>query len=188
MLARWLTIWCCLLGFSVRLAEGQTLLSLPSITPGTEQTQLVYNGDFQSQGPLLNGAYPSPTGWSRAADMFTGAGVNTVPTDQSVVALARVDGGAPVCMYSRTVNLLPNTDYVLSAYLWNMGDSANHVTTVVDFNDAPQEPQLTLSWSNPDADQGYFAYRSFNTVNTGASVLVRVFYDGFAGTGATAAY
>ena len=65
---------------------------------------------------------------------------------------------------------MPNTDYVLSAYLWNMGEAANHVTTVVDFNDAPQEPQLTLSYSDANADQGYFVYRSFNTANTGSNV------------------
>jgi hypothetical protein len=33
--------------------------------------------------------------------MFAGAGINTVPTDESVVALAQVNSGAPVCMYSR---------------------------------------------------------------------------------------
>jgi hypothetical protein len=77
---------------------------------------------------------------------------------------------------------------VLSAYLWNMGDAANHVTVVVDFNDAPQEPQLTLYRSDPNADQGYFVYRGFNTANTGVSLLLRVFYDGFAGTGTAAAY
>jgi len=151
MLARWLTICGCLLWLSPRLAEGQTLQKLSSVIPGTERTQLVYNGDFQSQGPLVNGAYPSPAGWARVADMFAGAGIHAVPADESVAGLAQVDGGAPACMYSRAVNLLPNTDYVLSAYLWNMGDAANHVTTAVDFNDAPQEPQLTLYCSHANA-------------------------------------
>jgi hypothetical protein len=171
-----------------RLAEGQTLQRLFSVIPGTERAQLVYNGDFQSQGPLVNGAYPSPVGWTQEADIFAGAGINAVASDESVVALAQVDGGAPVGMYSRRVNLLPNTDYVLSAYLWNMGDASNHVTVVVDFNDAPQEPQLTLYWSHANAEQGYFVYRGFNTANTGVSLLLRVFYDGFTGTGAAAAY
>jgi hypothetical protein len=48
------------------LAECQTLLELSSIIPGTEQTQLVYNGAFQFQGELVNGAYPFPAGWIRA--------------------------------------------------------------------------------------------------------------------------
>ncbi|MCX6917298.1 MAG: hypothetical protein NT167_30385, partial [Verrucomicrobia bacterium] len=132
MLARWLTIFGCLILLFTRLAEGQTLQRLSSVIPGTERAQLVYNGDFQSQGLLVNGAYPSPAGWTRAADMFTGVGANAVATDESVVALAQVNGSAPVCMYSRRVNLLPNTEYVRSAYLWNMGDAANHVTVVID--------------------------------------------------------
>ena len=188
MLSRWLTIFGCLLLLFTRLVEGQTRQRLSSVIPGTERTQLDYNGDFQSQGPLVNGGYPFPVGWTRAADIFAGAGINAVATDERVVALAQVNGSAPVCMYSRRVNLLPNTDYVLSAYLWNMGDAANHVTVVVDFNDAPQEPQLTLYWSDPNADQGYFVYRGFSTANTGVSLLLRVFYDGFTGNGTAAAY
>ena len=89
---------------------------------------------------------------------------------------------------TRTLTLQPATDYVLSAYLWNMGDSVNHVTTVIDMNDAPGEPQITLAYGNANADQGYFAYRSFNTTNTGTTVTLRVFYDGLAGTGAAANY
>jgi hypothetical protein len=101
MPARWLTIFGCLLWFSTRLAESQTLLKLSTIIPGTERTQLVCNGDFQSQGPLVNGAYASPDGWRRVADMFASAGVNAAQTDESVVALAQVNGSAPVCMCSR---------------------------------------------------------------------------------------
>jgi hypothetical protein len=169
-------------------AQAQTLLKLSTITPGTENVQLIYNGDFQLQGPPQPSGYPNPVGWVRQADMFTGPGANLVPTDSAVVALAFLSNAAPVGSYQRVINLQPATDYVLSAYLWNMGDSANHVTTVVDMNDAPGEPQITLSYANANADQGYFAYRSFNTTNTGATVTLRVFYDGLAGTGAAASY
>jgi hypothetical protein len=68
-----------------------------------------------------------------------------VPVNSSVAARGHVDGGAPVSLYQRTVNLEPNTVYYLSAYMWNMGDSANHVNTVVDLNDAPFEAQLSLN-------------------------------------------
>jgi len=169
-------------------AAAQTSLKLSNIIPGTENVQLVYNGDFQFQGPTANGEHPFPIGWSRAGDMFAGAGANMVPANAGSVARANVDGGAPVSMYQRTVNLLPNTDYVLSAYLWNMGDEANHVTTVIDMNDAFQEPQVTLSYSDPGADQGYFVYRSFNTSDTGPGITLRAFYDGFAGTGASPSF
>jgi hypothetical protein len=180
--------WVWLSWLSAATLTAQTLVSLSSIIPGSERVQLVYNGDFQTQGPPVSGAYPYPVGWTRAADMFCGAGLNAQAVDGGVVARAHVDGGAAVGMYSRTVQLLPNTDYVLSAYLWNMGDAANHVTAVVDFADAPQEPQLALYWSNASADQGYFVYRTFNTADTGSTVLLRVFYDGLAGNGAAAAY
>ena len=169
-------------------APAQTRLRISTITPGTESVQLVYNGDFQFQGPTVNAEHPYPIGWSRAGDMFAGPGSNMAAINSGVVARAHVDGGAPVSLYQRTINLEPNTTYVLSAYLWNMGDGANHVTTVIDMNDVFNEPQITLNSSDADADQGYFVYRSFNTADTGTAVTLRAFYDGFAGTGTAAAY
>jgi hypothetical protein len=156
--------------------------------PGSENTQLVYNGDFQFQGPTVNNDHPFPIGWTRVADMFTGPGINMVAADDGVVARGHVDGGAPASLYQRIINLEPNTAYVLSAYLWNMGDAANHVTTVIDMNDVFQEPQITLSYADPNADQGHFVYRSFNTTDTGNNLTLRAFYDGRVGTGAKAAY
>src|ERR1035437_5938433 len=160
---------------------AQTQLKLSTITPGTESVQLVYNGDFQMQGPLTSNNHPSPHGWTRPADMFAGPGTHLVQTDGGVAALAYLSNAAPVGTYSRTITLQPATDYVLSAYMWNMGDSANHVTTVIDMSDAPGEPQMTLSYGSANADQGYFVYRSFNTTTTGITVTLRVFYDGLAG-------
>jgi len=175
----------CGLQFS---AVAQTKLKLSAIRPGTEQTQLIPNGDFQFQGPAVSGIYPNPTGWSRSGDMFAVAGSNTVPLNGGIVAQAQMLSGAPASVYSQTVTLEPATAYVLSGYLWNMGDSANHVNTVIDFNDAPGEPQVVLSWSDSEADKGYFVYRSFNTSTTGTNVTVRVFYDGLVGTGAAGSY
>jgi len=169
-------------------AESQTLLKLSTITPGTERVQLVANGDFQAPGPIIANRYPSPDGWSRQGDVFVGSGTNMVTANKGIVARGHVDQGAPVGLYQRTVSLLPNTEYVLSGYLWNMGNAANHVTAVFDLNDAPLEPQVTLSYSAPNADQGYFVCRYFNTTNTGTNVTVRAFYDGFIGAGTAPAY
>jgi hypothetical protein len=94
----------------------------------------------------------------------------------------------PAIGYIQTVTLEPATAYVLSAYLWNMGAGTNRVNTVVDFSDAPSEPQLLLTAGNSDAAEGYFVYRSFNTSNTGTNVTVRVFYDGLTGIGSAPAY
>ena len=101
--------------------------------------------------------------------MFADPGTNMAAANNGVVARALVNGGASVCQYQRTITLQPATDYILSAYLWNLGDAANHVTTVIDMNDAPGEPQITLSYSDANADQGYFVYRSFNTTTTGTN-------------------
>jgi hypothetical protein len=166
-------------------ALAQTKLRLANIIPGTENVQLVQNGDFQFQGTATEtNTHPFPTGWTRQADIFADPGTNMVLPNSGVVARALVNGGAAVCQYRRTVRLDPNTDYVLSAYLWNMGEAANRVTTVIDLNDAPQEPQITLSYSEANADQGYFVYRSFSTSNTGSNVTLRAFYDSRVGTGA----
>ncbi len=169
-------------------ASSQTLLKISTIIPGTENVQLVYNGDFQLQGPLVNNEHPFPIGWTRIGDMFAGPGINMGSVHAGVVARGHVDGGAPASLYQRVINLEPNTSYVLSAYLWNMGDGANHVTTVIDMNDVSQEPQITLSYSDSNAEQGYFVYRSFNTADTGSTITLRAFYDGLANSGAAAAY
>jgi hypothetical protein len=167
---------------------GQTMLKLSSIKPGTEQVQLIPNGDFQSQGGASGTNYPSPTGWSRSGDMYAMQGVNMVSYDAGVVAQAQLTSGSPVSLYSQPVLLEPATAYIFSAYLWNMGDSANHVNTVIDFNDVSGEPQVVLGATDSEADKGYFVYRSFNTSTTGTNILVRAFYDGLVGTGAAAAY
>ncbi len=170
-------------------AEAQTRLRLSTIIPGTENVQLVANGDFQSQGTVTStNTHPFPTGWARLADMFADPGTNMVPFNNGVVARALVNNGASVCKYQRTLTLLPATDYVLSAYLWNLGDAANHVTTVIDLNDATGEPQMTLAYSDANADLGYFIYRSFNTSTTGTNITLRIFYDSLVGTGAASKY
>ena len=182
------SITCALFVVPGLTALAQTTkLKLANIIPGTENVQLVQNGDFQFQGPATaTNTHPFPTGWTRVGDIFADPGTNMVQPNAGVVARALVNGGAPVGQYRRVISLAPNTDYVLSAYLWNMGEAANRVTTVIDLNDAPGEPQITLSYSDATADQGYFAYRSFNTGTTGSNVTLRVFYDGLTGAGAMA--
>jgi hypothetical protein len=169
-------------------ASAQTRLRLTTLAPGTEKVQLVYNGDFQFQGPLITNNHPWPTGWDRLADMFVGPGTNVVAANLGVVAKAFVNNNAPVCKYERSITLEANTAYVLSGYFWNFGDALNHVTTVIDFNDAPAEPQIILNYTDLEAAQGYFVYRSFNTTDTGSNVTLRVFYDAFTGAGAAPAY
>ncbi len=110
-----------------------------------------------------------------------------VRSDNGIVAKGYVTSGATVSLRQRQVILEPATDYVLSAYMWNFGDAANYVNTVMDFNDAPGEPQLTL-YAGAEADQGYFIYNYFNTSVTGTNLTLRAFYDGLTGTGTSSAY
>lgn len=171
------------------VVQAQTRVRLSTLIPGTEQVQLVQNGDFQFQGPEVNNSHPDPTGWNRQAGMFVGPGTNTVQMNGGSVAFAQVTASSPASgLYLRTVRLEPNTAYVLSAYLWNFGNAANHVTTVVDFSDAYNEPQMILACTDSEADQGYFVYRSFNTADTGTNITLRVFYDGLTGSGASPIY
>ena len=184
-----LFLFAWLLWLASGSAQAQTKLKLANIIAGTENVQLVCNGDFQFQGPATaTNTHPVPTGWTRVGDIFADPGTNMAQPNAGVVARALINGGAPVGQYRRVISLAPNTDYVLSAYVWNLGDAANRVTTVIDLNDAAQEPQCTLSYSDPNADQGYFVYRSFNTGITGSNVTLRVFYDGLTGSGSASEY
>lgn len=177
-----------LLCVNVTMGKAQNSLPVSGIIPGTEKVQLVYNGDFQFQGPAVTNAHPTPVAWTRGADMFVGPGKNMVKANNGVVAQALVNGKATVCYYQRTINLSPKTEYVLSAYMWNMGDADNNVIAVIDLNDAPEEPQVTLNYTDEDADQGYFVYNSFNTAKTGTNVALRIFYESPVGKGAAVKY
>src|ERR1051325_6725365 len=88
-------------------AFAQTKLKLSTIKPGTERVQLINNGDFQFQGPLVGSNYPFPTGWSSSVDMFANAGTNMVSVNNGVVARGQVNSGAPATGFSQTVSLEP---------------------------------------------------------------------------------
>ncbi len=172
----------------VKPAVAQTKLRLSTIKPGTERVQLINNGDFQFQGPLGGTNYPSPSGWSGFGDIFANAGSNMVSFDNGVLCRAQLDSSSSVSLLSQTITLEPATAYVFSGYLWNMGNSTNHVSVNMDMNDVFNEPQITLAYTDSQADKGYFVYRIFNTTFTGTNVTVRVFYDGFTGTGTAPGY
>ena len=176
-----------LMTLSALVVHAQSSIKLSSLTLGTEWTQPVTNGDFQAQGPLVGGRHPNPTGWSGFGDIFADAGTSMVKACNEVVAKGYTTGGGTVALRQRTVILEPATEYVLSGYLWNFGDATNYVNAVVDFNDAPGEPQLTL-YAGGAADQGCFICRYFNTAVTGTNLILRVFYDGLTGTGTAAKY
>src|SRR5439155_7953864 len=93
-----------LITFSLSHAQA-TKLKLGAVIPGTENVQLVYNGDFQFQGPLITNSHPFPVGWTRQADMFADPGTNLVIQNNGVVARAVVNTGSAVSKYQRTITL-----------------------------------------------------------------------------------
>jgi hypothetical protein len=166
-----------------------TAAALQDIQPGTESVALVPNGGFEDPGneePAGSGLHPDPGSWSRFSDVFAAASlVESPPSTGAYLARGHVDGGQDAAGYVLWLTLEPDTEYVLSAYLWNFGDADNFVLANVDLNDAPNEAQLSLgpdAWS-PGASSGYFVYANFDTQDTGTEVLVRAFYDSRSGSG-----
>src|SRR4051794_8956966 len=81
-------------------AFAQTKLKLTTLKPGTERVQLINNGDFQFQGPLVGTNYPFPSGWSSSVDMYANAGSNMVAMNSGVVARAQVNSSAGATGFS----------------------------------------------------------------------------------------
>jgi hypothetical protein len=188
-LARSWLVWAAaatgLLSIPVDPVSAQTTkLRLSTIKPGTEQVQLIHNGDFQFPGPLVGTNYPSPTGWSGSGNAEIGTGSNVVAYNNGVVLQAHTNNPSGVSRFNQTVTLEPATAYVCSGYLWNFGDATNHANVNVDLDDVAGDPQMTLVYTDTQADKGYFVYRSFNTSTTGTNLTLRLFYDGITGTGA----
>jgi len=104
----------------------------------------------------------------------------TVPNDSSQVANFHIDGGG-VGNYNQQLNLLPNTEYVLSAYMWHLGGAPDYVGQVeIDLNDSFGEPNdgggsIRIDQSNPNANDGYFVSGTFNTADTGTTPFLRIF-------------
>src|SRR5688572_12223746 len=176
------------------LANNGTQLPLNSIQAGTEQTSsaVVTNGTFESPGA----PGPAATGWDRVDDMSVGAPLPVLPNPPSVLGNFTARGAAEGAKYSQNVTLLPNTDYVISAYVWNYGipgppphndlspgDLA--VVELVDVDNAFNTAGIILepiALDNGDADNGYFVYEPFNSNQFPAGAILEVEVD-LEGTG-----
>jgi lysophospholipase L1-like esterase len=144
---------------------GVIKLKLADIAPGTENVRLIANGDFESSA---SGNDALPFGWNRFGNMFYNghAGISVPASLGTNSARIHIDGGN-AGNYNQTIPLTPNTDYVLGAYLWHLGDSTHTGTVELDLNDKPYEPNdgggsISISQDDTDADQGYFVYALFN--------------------------
>jgi hypothetical protein len=158
--------------FRLKLSTGGIL--------GPNDVVLIANGDFEN----------GKSNWSyMLGDMSVGgvpAGLSVPVGVGNAVARASMAKNNTVGMYSQLVSLKGNTAYVLSAYIWILGNNNHKVdVAVVDLDDAGLgspygiwEGQLTLSINNPGADGGYFVYSPFRTAPNTKLVTVRIFYTG----------
>ena len=126
--------------------------------------------------------------------MSVGAPLPALPNPPSVLGSFTVRGGLEGAKYSQSVTLMPSTDYVISAYIWNYGipgppphndltpgDLA--VVELVDVDRAFNTAGIILepiALDNGDADNGYFVHQSFNSSQfpNGAILEVEVDLEG----------
>ncbi|MHB0998131.1 MAG: glycosyl hydrolase family 28-related protein [Armatimonadota bacterium] len=145
-------------------------IPISQIQPGTEVVDLLPNGDFSTIGT-------DQKRWSRWGDAYVEK--SPVKTWKSSVALAKPgilksqNGG-----YQRKLKLKPNTEYVLSGYIWNQSKGPNErVFAHIDMNRIPGEPAVRISPYRKGAKNGFFVYRLFDTATTGTDVMLRVFFN-----------
>lgn len=155
--------------------RGQIRLGL--ISPCTEVADLVANGDFERME-----AAGKPLGWSVNGDIAAGNAAVPLPKGwpgKTVVTTNPARLKQIAATMTLPVKLKPNTDYVLSGYMWNMPHGTQTVMANIDVGlETPGYMRLTISPRFGACASGYFVYGRFNTAKTGTNTLVRIFYDG----------
>ena len=165
-------------------ANSGTQLPLSQYTAGSEQTSstLITNPSFEQPGMTGNTA----DGWTATSNaMFVDhPDPAHLPNPPGVIgnfsAKANLSNINNNEMYSQNISFAPNTDYVLSAYIWNYGlsnpdnDPTNLFAgdlAVVQFRASDNffnshgiilEPQ-PLGGAMGDGANGYFVYKYFNS-------------------------
>ncbi|MBI2300735.1 MAG: hypothetical protein HYU66_17640 [Armatimonadetes bacterium] len=148
---------------------------LSQVQPGTEVADLAANGDFeQASEPDAAGRLQTAEGWTRVGPAFVEPPVRPFPDARVMVARPGVDG-APVGQYWRGVALQPDTEYVLSAYLWNFSTPERHARVLVDLLGVRSTSLIAMP-GTPGAG-GMFAMMPFTTKDTGTAVTLRAWYD-----------
>src|SRR5687768_229759 len=137
------------------LANTGVQIPLSQYQAGAEQTTQVNNGNFSSRADTDNdGMFETATGWSRIGNVFVDTTVNP-PTNTAATspfsAQARVVGAQPAqgepYIYTQTIDrstLTPNANYIVSAYLWNMGRVSGGLNRDL-VSVKVQDPDFTLS-------------------------------------------
>lgn len=185
---------------AVALASGSTLLlaALPTPTRANSGVQLRLDNyqagsEITTPGPIANAGFESATGnvpnnWTPDSPVMTSGAPDpsNLPNPPGVIgtrsALAAQTGGInPFVDYffRQTVTLQPNTDYVLSSYIWNYASPgpAPHNDlfagdlAVVQLRDSDPNNFLNtagiilepIGRDNQSGSRGYFVYKTFNS-------------------------
>ena len=166
------------------LANSGIQLALSQYQAGTESTSsaLVTNGNFAQPGsPNPNNA---PTGWGLVGSFQVGQPINP-PSPASTVGNFAAQGplgSTATAKFTQTVTLAPNTNYVLSAYLWCFSvDTDLAIAELVDSGNPSSTQTLALTKIAADAGDGaggYFVYKAFNSsFFTTANPVLEVEFD-----------
>jgi hypothetical protein len=166
-----LALVCCV--SQVALANSGTQIPLDQIIPGTESTTPVPNGGFEN--PASSGApdswtnYAGPEGFNTlSGQMFRAAPINP-GSAAGVLGSFAAQGPANGTdnQYRQNLSLLPNTAYVVSAYVWNFGAASDLVTVeVVDAGNTLNVAGFSIEPTALDggsAANGYFVSQTFNS-------------------------
>ena len=163
-------------------------LPLSRVVPGSEVVTLVPNGNLETLASTNSAGRLLPSSWTASGDSTLVSGANKTEANGNYVSAAFITNHYAAFGLSQIISLQANTEYVLSGYVWNMGDTTNSVNTALDTYDVAWDPQINL-WSGVTrADEGYFVYRKFHSAASGTNVTVRAFYGALVGNGASAAY
>lgn len=159
------------------IVEQRGLIPLSQIVPCSEHATLVPNGDFERRDP-----HGVPVGWTPTGDIGAGRSVVPLPAGWKGATVVLCKPGArhlPASTITQDVKLKPNTEYVLSGYVWSFPQGGQTVMANIDVGvKTPGEMRLAVGPGLRNVSGGYFVYGRFSTAQTGPNVTVRVFYDG----------
>lgn len=153
-------------------------LPLSQFQAGTEETtgSVVVNGNFEQPGTPGT----DPTGWTAYTNGFDTPGMTTgaptpgaLPNNPAVLgnlsAQANFRDVTFIDEYRQTIQLQPNTDYVLSSYVWSFGLGSPGDTAVINLRDTVDTNRVmgivlgSTAADGGDGGNGYFTYKPFNS-------------------------
>jgi hypothetical protein len=163
----------CLFGILTSMLFAQTNVPVNDVAMGTEVTNLIPGGSFES------GTY----GWNHIAghvDTDLPPSELCVPlSSQSLTLQGYIDNNDSLGQMRREITIEGGQEMVISAYLWNLSDDTHKVNVVVvDLNDESWEGQLVLYSYNQGCRDGVFCYQSFTPPAGTHNVTLRCFYNG----------